>query len=536
MQGQMQSYPLTLVHPFERAERLFADKPIVSATPTGIQRTTYGRWAERTRRLGGVLDALGVSADGRVGTFAWNSARHLELYFAAPCTGRVLHTLNIRLFPEQLQFVADHAQDEVVFADRSLLKLLWPLIDELPSVRHVVVMDDGVEDEIPDDERIRDYEALLADADPVEFHVSDENSAAAMCYTSGTTGNPKGVVYSHRSSVLHCMSSMFADTLAVSEADVILPVVPMFHANAWGLAQAGVLAGSTFVMPGPDLSPKAIAGLMESERVTFAAGVPTIWMGVLDELDGRDLSSLTRLLCGGSAVPKSLSEAFREKIGVPMTQGWGMTETSPLGSVSYIKSGLRDRSDDELANLRALQGVPSPLVEIRIADPETEQEQPWDGESRGEVQCAGPWIAAGYYGGAGKEQFTDDGWLRTGDVGVITPEGYVKLVDRTKDLVKSGGEWISSVELENEIMAHPQVKEAAVIGIRDEKWGERPLACVVPEPGASLDADDIRGFLDGRVAKWWIPESFEFIDEVPKTSVGKFSKKTLREQFAEVAT
>lgn len=536
MQGQMQSYPLTLVHPFERAERLFGDKPIVSATPTGIQRTTYGEWAERTRRLGGVLDGLGVSADGRVGTFAWNSARHLELYFAAPCSGRVLHTLNIRLFPEQLKFVADDAQDEVIFADRSLLKLLWPLIDELPSVRHVVVMDDGAGDEVPDDERILDYETLLADAEPVDFHVSDENSAAAMCYTSGTTGNPKGVVYSHRSCVLHCMSTMLADTLAVSEADVILPVVPMFHANAWGLAQAGVIAGSTFVMPGPDLSPKAIADLMESEKVTFAAGVPTIWMGVLDELDGRDLSSLTRILCGGSAVPRSLSEAYREKIGLPILQGWGMTETSPLGSVSYIKSDLRGRSDEELAGVRALQGMPSPLVEIRIVDPETDEAQPWDGEARGEVQCAGPWIAAGYYGGAGTEQFTDDGWLRTGDVGVITPEGYLKLVDRTKDLVKSGGEWISSVELENEIMAHPKVKEAAVIGIRDDKWGERPLACVVPEDGEDVDADEIRGFLDGRVAKWWIPESFEFIDEVPKTSVGKFSKKTLREQFAEVAT
>jgi fatty-acyl-CoA synthase len=536
MQGQMQSYPLTLVHPFERAERLFADKPIVSATPAGRERTTYGEWAERTRRLGGVLDELGVSADGRVGTFAWNSARHLELYFAAPCTGRVLHTLNIRLFPEQLRYVADHAQDEVVFADRSLLKLLWPLIEELPSVEHVVVMDDGTDDAIPDDDRIRDYETLLAAAEPVEFHVEDENSAAAMCYTSGTTGNPKGVVYSHRSCVLHCMSTMLVDTLGVSEADVILPVVPMFHANAWGLAQSGVMAGATLVMPGPDLSPRAIADLMESEKVTLAAGVPTIWMGVLDELEGRDLSSLSRILCGGSAVPKVLSETYRERIGLPILQGWGMTETSPLGSVSYIKSTLRDRSDEELAGVRALQGLPSPLVEVRIMDPDTEEPQPWDGEARGEVQCAGPWIAAGYYGGAGQEQFTDDGWLRTGDVAVITPEGYIKLVDRTKDLVKSGGEWISSVELENEIMAHPQVKEAAVIGIRDEKWGERPLACVVPEEGAELDAEDIKGFLDGRVAKWWIPESFEFIDEVPKTSVGKFSKKTLREQFSEVAT
>src|SRR3954454_4005450 len=321
MQGQMQSYPLTLVHPFERAERLFADKPIVSATPAGVQRTTYGEGAERTRRLGGVLDALGVSADGRVGTFAWNSARHLELYFAAPCSGRVLHTLNIRLFPEQLRFVADHAEDEVIFADRSLLKLLWPLIDDLPSVRHVVVMDDG-EGDVPEDPRIRDYEELLAAADPVGFAVEDEDRAAAMCYTSGTTGNPKGVVYSHRSCTLHAMSTMLVDTLAVSEADVILPVVPMFHANAWGLAQAAVLAGASLALPGPDLSPKAVAGLLESEKVTLAAGVPTIWMGVLDELDGRDVSSLKRIVCGGSAVPKALSEASREKIGMPLLQAW----------------------------------------------------------------------------------------------------------------------------------------------------------------------------------------------------------------------
>ncbi len=535
MQGLMQSYPLTLVHLFERAERLFGDKSIVTAGPGGLDRTTYGEWAGRTRRLGGVLDSLGISADGRVGTFAWNTARHLELYFAAPCSGRVLHTLNIRLFPEQLQFVADHAGDEAIFADRSLLKLLWPLIDELPSVKHVVVMDDGV-GEVPDDERIRDYEELLAAAEPVDFHVADEDSAAAMCYTSGTTGNPKGVVYSHRSTVLHSLGALAADTLAVSERDTILPVVPMFHANAWGLAQAGLLAGSSFVLPGPDLSPRAIATLMESERVTLAAGVPTIWMGVLDELDGRDMSALQRITCGGSAVPRSLSEAYREKIGLPILQAWGMTETSPLASVARLRSTLLDLDESEKAAYRATVGVPIPLVDVRIVSPETDEEQPWDGESRGELQCAGPWIAAGYFGGDGAAQFTDDGWLRTGDVAVISPDGYIKLVDRTKDLVKSGGEWISSVELENEIMAHPKVKEAAVIGIRDDKWGERPLACVVPEEGADLDADDIRAFLDGRVAKWWVPEAIEFIEEVPKTSVGKFSKKTLREQFSEVAT
>ena len=532
MQGLMSSYPLTLAHLFHRAERLFADKGIATATPDGVQHTTYGAWAERTRRLGGALDALGISADGRVATFAWNSARHLECYFAAPCTGRVLHTLNIRLFPDQITYTANHAEDEVIFADRSLLKLLWPLVDELETVRHVVVMDDGT-GEVPDDPRIVDYEELLAGAEPVEFSVPDENAAAAMCYTSGTTGNPKGVAYSHRSMVLHSLGAMLADTIGVCESDVILPVVPMFHANAWGLAHAGVMAGASFAFPGPDLSPGAIARLIESERVTLAAGVPTIWMGALEELKGRDLSALRRIVCGGSAVPKALSEAYRERIGMPILQAWGMTETSPLGSVCHVKSTLRDRSDEELAELRATQGVICPLVECRIVEPGSGEEQPWDGEAQGELQVAGPWVAAGYYNDdRGAETFTEDGWMRTGDVATIDPHGYIHLVDRTKDVIKSGGEWISSVALENEIMAHPAVKEAAVIGIEDEKWGERPLACVVPEEGATVSADDLREFLEGRVAHWWIPEAIELIDEVPKTSVGKFSKKDLRERFA----
>jgi fatty-acyl-CoA synthase len=535
MQGLMSSYPLTLTHVFDRAEKIFPEKGVSTVQGGEVVRTTYGEWAQRTRRLAGVLDTLGISDDGRVGTFAWNSTRHLELYFAAPCSGRVLHTLNIRLFPDDITYIANHAEDEVVFVDRSLLKLFWPLVDTLETVKHVVVMDDGGDNEIPDDPRVHDYETLLAEADPVEkLWIDDENRAAAMCYTSGTTGNPKGVVYAHRSTVLHSMAAMLADTIAVSERDVVLPVVPMFHANAWGLCQAAVMAGANLAMPGSNMQPKALAELMEREKVTLAAGVPTIWMGVLPELEGRDISALNRIICGGSAVPRSLSEAYREQTGMPITQAWGMTETSPLASVCTTKSTLLDRSEDELADLRAAQGIAVPLVNLRIADPATGEELPWDGEARGELQAAGPWVASAYYNDErSPDSFTEDGWLRTGDVATISPNGYVRLVDRTKDLVKSGGEWISSVELENAIMGHPKVAEAAVIGIPDEKWSERPLACVVPEGDEEITLEELREFLAERVPKWWLPNDMEIIDEVPKTSVGKFSKKTLREQFAE---
>lgn len=535
----MMDGPLTLDTFFRRAERLFADKEIVTANAVDIARTTYGAWAERTRRLGGMLDDLGVSPDGRVGTFAWNTDRHLELYFAVPCAGRVLHTLNIRLFADQVAYIVDHASDEVVFVDRSLLGALWPLADQgrLASVRHFVVMDDGAGD-IPDDPRILDYEELLAAAAPVDFHVADERQAASMCYTSGTTGNPKGVVYSHRSTYLHTLTAMTADAVGVCESDVILPVVPMFHANSWGLAHAAVATGAKLVNPGPNLAPKPLAELIETERVTVAAGVPTIWMAVLPELAGRDLSSLRSIPCGGSAVPKSLSEGYRAQVGLPILQAWGMTETSPLVSVAHVRSGDSDLDEEAKADIRTTVGTVVAAVEFRVCAPDGDgdaAEVPWDGETSGELQVRGPYITGSYYNRPdAADSFTDDGWLRTGDVATCSPTGYIRLVDRTKDLIKSGGEWISSVEVENEIMGHPKVAEAAVIAVASQRWMERPLACVVLNPDETLTHEELIEYLTPRMARWWLPSATQVVEEIPKTSTGKFSKKTLRDQFAEM--
>jgi acyl-CoA synthetase (AMP-forming)/AMP-acid ligase II len=535
MQGLMQDVPLSITTLFGRAEQDFGHKGVTTATAAGKQHVTYAEWAARTHRLGGVLDTLGISADGRVATFAWNTSHHLELYFAAPCTGRVLHTLNIRLFPEQLTYIVNHADDEVIFVDRSLLTLLAPLLPTFERVRHLVLMDDG-KGEIPDDldgHELLAYEDLLAAATPVEFAVTDEHRAASMCYTSGTTGNPKGVVYTHRSTFLHTMSVLTADSVGIRESDRILPVVPMFHANSWGLAHAGVAAGADLVMPGADLSGKAIADLVVDERITVAAGVPTIWMQALPELKGRDTSALRAIPCGGSAVPKALSEAFREQLGVPILQAWGMTETSPVVSVARLDGDQEQLSVEEQAVIRTGVGRASLGVECRVVEPDTTVPVPRDGHSSGELQCRGNWIASTYYNDPrAAESFTDDGWLRTGDVATMDGRGRIRLVDRTKDLIKSGGEWISSVELENELMAHPSIREAAVIGVPDPKWSERPLAFVVLEDGATLSKDDVIDYLRPKLAKWQLPDDVEFIDEVPKTSVGKFSKKTLRERVA----
>jgi fatty-acyl-CoA synthase len=533
MQGLMQDRPLTLPHFFNRAETLFPRKQVVTATAGGTERVTYGEWAARTRRLGGVFDALGLSADGRVATFAWNTARHLELYFAAPCTGRVLHTLNVRLFPEQLTYIANHAEDEVVFVDRSVLGILWPLIDTMKTVKQVVIMDDGGDAEIPDDARVLDYETLLADAEPVDFHVTDENLAASMCYTSGTTGNPKGVVYSHRSTFLHTMGVMQPNAFGLGIRDVAMPVVPMFHANAWGIAQAAPAAGSSLVMPGAMMQPENLARLIVDEGVTFTAGVPTIWQGVLPHLAGQP-HKLRDIGCGGSAVPKALSEAYREQVGIPILQAWGMTETHPVASSGVLPKRFEDADDETKATQRARAGIPFLGVEARIVDADTLEAQPWDDTATGELQVRGPWCAKDYYNpDAGVELTTEDGWMKTGDVAAMDAYGSIRIADRTKDLIKSGGEWISSVDLENAIMSHPAVKEAAVVGIPHPKWDERPLAAVVLKEGEDATAEEILDHIRPLVAKWWMPDAVEFIDEVPKTSVGKFSKKDLRARFAE---
>ncbi|WP_460793098.1 AMP-binding protein [Nocardioides pacificus] len=512
-------------------EQHFGDGTIVTNTAEGVRRTTYAEWAQRTRRLGGMLDPLGVTGDGRVGTFGWNSQRYLELYFAAPCTGRVLHTLNIRLFPEQLTYVANHAEDEVVFVDRSVLPLLWPLIDTLTRVRHVVVMEDGGIAEIPDDPRIADYEALLAEAKPVDFNVRDENLAASMCYTSGTTGNPKGVVYSHRSTVLHTITSLSANAFGMGVNDVAMPIVPMFHANAWVIAHAAPAAGADLVLPGPLMQSELLADLSVDEGVTFTAGVPTIWQGVLPHLAGRP-HRLREIGSGGSAVPKALSEAYREQVGLPILRGLGNGRDQPIGLLLHPASALRRRGRPHpgraasacrhLHPRRPASSTPPGCSHSRGTTTPRESRRSVDlGAPRAITRPMREWCCS-----------TEDGWMRTGDVAAMDAQGSIRIADRTKDLIKSGGEWISSVDLENAIMSHPKVAETAVVAVPHPKWDERPLACVVLKPGETATEEEILDHVRPLVAKWWLPDAVEFIDEVPKTSVGKFSKKDLRARFS----
>jgi fatty-acyl-CoA synthase len=534
MLGLMMDYPLTLSHILERSAKIYPSKEIASRVPDGsIHRYTYGDFYKRVHRLAHVLKSLGVQAGDRIGTLCWNSSRHLELYFAAPCAGCVLHTLNLRLAADQLSYIANHAEDQVIFVDASVLPILEPIRAELTSVRHIVVLND-LGEKLP--AGTLDYETLLAAApdEPYAWPRLDENAAAAMCYTSGTTGHPKGVVYSHRALFLHSYGICMADTFALSERDTILQVIPMFHANGWCIPYAGIMTGAKLVFTGRQLAPADIAMLVETERITFSAGVPTVWMTLYSHLEEHphDVSSLRMVVVAGSAMPRQFVEKYWTKHHVPFRLAWGMTETTPIATVTSVKSHLESLPDNHRFDLLARHGLPLAGVDIRIVDGDG-QELPWDGRTMGELQARGPWVAAEYYRDPQSSQSFMDGWLRTGDVATIDAEGYIQIMDRTKDLVKSGGEWISSVDLENAIMAHPKVAEAVVIGVFHPKWQERPLACIVPLPEYRdrITKTEILDFLASRVAKWWLPDDIVFIDAVPKTSVGKFNKRALREQF-----
>jgi len=541
LQSLMQDdFPLTLNHIRRRLSSCNEGAEVITLQDDGtVQRARHAEVSKRIDRLARALVGLGVQPGDRVATFAWNNQRHFELYFAVPCMGAVLHTLNIRLFEEQLTYIVNHAEDKVIFVDRSLVPALAKLVPTFTGVAHYVVMGDGELEQsqleqLPNALR---YEELLEQADsdpahPFDYPEVDERQAAALCYTSGTTGNPKGVLYSHRSISLHSSATLMTDANGLSRADRVLAVVPMFHANAWGLPYGAALAGADLILPDRFLGAEHLTKLIAAERPTQMGCVPTIFADMLryaDEHPEVDLSSLTNAACGGSAVPRALMKDFEERHGVRIFQAWGMTETSPVATYARPREG---EHDDAYWDDRARQGRPLPWVELRLVDDDGD-EVTWDGESTGEIEVRGPWIAAGYYrDDSGDEKF-DAGWLRTGDIAAVDEKAFVQITDRAKDVIKSGGEWISSVELENELMSHPDVIEAAVIAKPDERWAERPLCCVVLREPDAASAQDLVEHLSGKGAKWWLPDEFAFVEEIPKTSVGKFDKKVLRGRLTE---
>jgi fatty-acyl-CoA synthase len=525
----MDDYPLSLTAIVERAEKLTPGRKVVYRRPDGnVHRTTMGECAARARRLGNALAELGIGSGDRVATLMWNQPEHLEAYYAVPLMGAVVHTLNPRLHPDELGFIAGDAEDRALILDESLLGLL-DCFKGAHEFEHVIVVSHS--GQVPDG--TIDYESLISDQEPMSWPAPDERRASAICYTSGTTGRPKGVLYSHRALVMHSFMAALPDQMNISTRDTVLPVVPMFHANAWGIPYTATMVGASLVLPGPKLDGEAVLDLLAQEKVTLTAGVPTVWMAMLAAIEAEpdrwDLSSLNRLLVGGSAVPKSMIEGYH-KHGLTIVQGWGMTETSPLASTSVVPPDLDDAPLDEQFEYRARQGHPAPFVDIRARGDDGEL-IPWDDKAVGELEVRGPWVAAAYFRGTGAEKFTDDGWFQTGDVVRIDARGSIRITDRAKDLVKSGGEWISSVDMENLLMGHSAVAEAAVIAIPDDQWGERPMAVVVLKEGAEASPDDLRQHLSSHFAKWQLPERVEFIDEIPRTATGKFKKTALREQF-----
>jgi fatty-acyl-CoA synthase len=532
MKGQVQDFQLTLPYVLRRAEQLYGYREIVTRRPDkSFHRHTYADFVVRSKKLAVALKKLGIGSGDRVGTLGWNTYQHLEAYFGVPCSGAVLHTLNPRLHEDDLTYIADHAEDRVMFVDETLVPVFQKFRDRT-NIEHAVVVTEG--GEVP--EGMISYEDLLADADENEFEYPefDEDQAAAMCYTSGTTGRPKGALYSHRSTVLHSMMVAMGNTFALSEADCVLPVVPMFHVNAWGMPYASVLVGAKLMMPGPHLDPASLIEDFVQEEVTFTAGVPTVFLALLQALDEEkgkhDLSKLRTLAIGGSAAPKGVIKRFQEDHGLTVVHAWGMTEMSPIGTVANLTSEMKKLPEDEQLEYRAKQGYPVPFVEIRARG--DEGFVPWDDKSMGELEVRGPWVASSYYNAPeGDDKFTDDGWFKTGDIVTIDKFGFIKIQDRSKDLIKSGGEWISSVELENALMAHPAVAQAAVIAIPHEKWDERPLAAIVLKDGENVTEEELREHLEKDFAKFWLPDAYEFVESIPMTATGKFQKLKLREQF-----
>ena len=523
MNGLIMDYQLNIPAMLRRAETLYGRKEIATRLPDkSFHRYTYGDFAARARRLASALHGLGVKDGARVATLAWNHYQHLEIYFGVPISGNVVHTLNLRLSPSDLAYIANHAGDKVLIVDESLMPLCQAFMDQV-GFEHVIRI--GPE-----------YEELLASGDPDwDYPDLDERSAAVMCYTSGTTGMPKGVLYSHRAIAVHSLASTQSGTLGISETDTVLPVVPMFHANAWGFPFTCTLVGAKQVFPGPHLDPESLLDAFVEEQVTVTGGVPTIWLGILQMLDADpkryDLSRIRSMIVGGSAAPRALIEGFQKRHGLHVTHAWGMTEMSPLGTVSELTSAFADAPEDVQFAYRAKQGTPAPFVEIRAVN--EDGIVPWDGKTMGELEVRGAWIASGYYEDDSQaDRWTDDGWFKTGDIVTIEQGGYIDVQDRSKDVIKSGGEWVSSVALENAIMGHPAVAEAAVIAIPDEKWQERPLAVVVLKEGQNATRDELCQFIAPQFAKWQLPDRVEFVDEIPKTAVGKFRKTALREQFA----
>ncbi len=534
MQGLMQQTPLLIPSIIEFAAKFHGDTEIISRTLEGpVHRYGYREFLSRTKKLAKALGRLGVAPGEVLGTLAWNGFRHMEIYFAVPGMGAVCHTLNPRLFPPQIAYIANHAEDSYLFVDPTFVPLVEEIADQLQSVGGYIIMTD--EAHMPETSLANAlcYESLIAaEDDDYQWPDLDEETASSLCYTSGTTGNPKGVLYSHRSTMLHTFSTNLVDALGFSARDVVLPAVPMFHANAWGIPYAAPMAGATLVMPGKDMDGASLFELIDREGVTFTAGVPTVWLGLLQYLGetGKRLDSLETILIGGSAAPRSMIEAFEKDYGVTVKHAWGMTEMSPLGSVGTLKRKMLDLPQDERFDIQAKQGRGVFDVNLKIVDADG-NELPWDGESMGRLMVRGASVARAYFKGEGAESFGADGWFDTGDVMTIDSDGYVQITDRAKDVIKSGGEWISSIELENIAVGHPGVAEAAVIGVAHPKWDERPLLVVVPAPGSNVTTEELLAHYQGKVAKWCIPDDVAFVDELPHAATGKLLKSKLREDF-----